>query len=321
MSAKIISTGSYLPATKISNQSFESILDTNDAWIQQRTGIQNRHFETESTTHMAVEAAKKAMQNIDYETIDCIIVGTYTPDYLIPSVASSIQKVLDIKRSIPSFDVNAACSSFIFAMHTAHAFLKAGIYKRILVVGVDFNSKTLDFTDRSTSILFGDGAGAVVIEACNESLFDSIIHSQSDKQDVLTLENSSDYTNPFVTRNKNIQPYFQMKGSEVFKFAVSALSKGVKEILQKNQCSMDDIDYVIAHQANQRILEAGAKILKTDASKFVMNLQQVANTSSASIPLLLDEMNQKSLLKKKMKIIMIGFGGGLSYGSILLEWA
>ncbi len=321
MSAKILSTGSYIPKTKVTNFDLEKIMDTNDAWIQQRTGIASRYFEDTSSVHMALEASKKALEGIDKESIDCILVGTYTPDDLIPTVASSVRHHLGIEAYIPAFDINAACSGFLFTLHTARAFIKSGIYKRILVIGVDFNSRVLDFEDRSTAILFGDAAGAVVLEHDETNAFDSIIHSISDKDASLTLPSSSDFHNPFVKREKLKNPYFKMSGREVFKFAVSALRNGVLEILEKNNLDLSEIDYIIAHQANQRIIETGAKLLRLDMDKFLINVDRVGNTSSASVPLLLDEANQQNLLKPGMKIIMIAFGGGLSYGTSYIEWA
>lgn len=321
MSAKIVSTGSYIPSKKISNFDFEKIMDTSDAWIKQRTGIESRYFEDDSTSHMALEASKKALENIDVESIDCILVGTYTPDNLIPTVASTIRMKLGIKKSIPAFDINAACSGFIFTLHTARAFIQSKIYKRILVVGVDFNSRILDFNDRSTSILFGDGAGAVVLEASQGTLFDSIIHSQSDINAVLSLPNASDFKNPFIKREIEQNPYFKMDGSTVFKFAVGSMVKGIQEILKENKLEIDEIDYIISHQANARIIETGAKLLKLDVDKFLMNVDRVGNTSSGSVPLLLDEVNRLGKLKTGMNIIMVAFGGGLSYGTSLIEWS
>lgn len=321
MSAKIISTGSYLPKNKVTNFDFEKIMDTNDAWIKQRTGINSRYFEDTSTLNMALQAAKECLEDIDKESIDCILVGTYTPDMMIPTVAGSVKKALDIKRDIPAFDINAACSGFIFTLHTARAFIQSGIYKRILVIGVDFNSRILDFTDRSTAILFGDGAGAVILEKDDANLFDSKIHAINDKDNVLTLPNATDFNNPFVKRTMQENPYFKMTGSDVFKFAVKVMTQGIKEILESNHLEKEDIDFVIAHQANARIIETGAKLLRMPQEKFLMNVQDVGNTSSGSVPLLLDEVNKKGMLKKGMKIVLVAFGGGLSYGTSLIEWA
>ncbi|HZJ87403.1 MAG TPA: beta-ketoacyl-ACP synthase III [Erysipelothrix sp.] len=319
MSAKILSTGSYIPPTKVSNNDLEIILDTNDSWIKERTGISSRHYEASSSVNMALNASKEALKNIDKESIDCVLVGTYTPDNLIPNVASSVREALGIKKNIPAFDINAACSGFIFTLHTARAFLKASIYKRILVIGVDFNSRTLDFSDRSSTILFGDGAGALVLEK-SDNLFDSIIHSASDTDLSLTLPSSTDFHNPFIKRKQIDYPYFKMNGKEVFKFAVKAMRDSILEILDKHKLTLDDVDYVVAHQANERIIMSAAKMLKADTSKFLMNIDRVGNTSSGSIPILLDEENKKGTFKKGMKVIMVAFGGGLSYGSSLINW-
>lgn len=321
MNTKIIATGSYVSDTIISNEHFESILETSDEWITQRTGIKERRFESISNVHMATSAAKRALVNIDKETIDCIIVATYTPDSFIPTVANLVKENLDIKRNIPAFDINAACSGFIFALQNANALIKAKIYKRILVIGSDFNSRTLDYTDRSTSILFGDGAGAVVAEATLDvGIIDTILASETDYGQSLTLKSANDFKNPFFERSLNKKVKFSMKGSEVFKFAVKVISKSINEILYNNDLSIDEIDYVISHQANQRILNMAARSLKCDSDKFLSNVKDYGNTSSASVPILLDEANKNGLLKDKMKIIIVAFGGGLSYGASLLQW-
>lgn len=320
MSLKIVSTGSYYPKNKVSNFDLEKIMDTNDAWIQKRTGIETRYYEDTSTSHMALHAAKDALKDIDLESIDCIVVGTYTPDDLIPTVANTVRKELGIKKNIPAFDINAACSGFIFAFHTARAFIKSKIYKRVLVIGVDFNSRIMDFTDRKTSILFGDGAGCVLLEYDKDNLCDSYIHSVSDTQNSLTAPSSSDFSNPFVERDTKKDPFFKMEGQAVFRFAVDAMNKGINEVLKKNDLKLDDIDYVISHQANQRIMETSARMLKGDPNKFLSNIKEYGNTSSGSVPLLLDEANKKGYFKPGMKLILVAFGGGLSYGSVLIQW-
>lgn len=320
MSTKIISTGSYVPKTVISNVDFSKILDTDNEWIVKRTGIESRRFESISNAHMATEAALSALQGIDYDSIDCIIAATYTPDSFIPGLASQLRSNLNIKRPIPCFDINAACSGFMFALHTANAYIKSGIYKRILVIGSDFNSRTLNYADRSTSILFGDGAGAVVVEAGEVGIIDSIIGGEIDEQSSLTLDSNLDRENPFFKRDTTSNAYFSMDGSNVFKFAVRIIEEGIKKILDDNNMSISDIDYVISHQANQRILNMAARSLKTDNEKFLSNVRFYGNTSSASVPILLDESNRNGLLEDGMKIILIAFGGGLSYGVTLIEW-
>ncbi len=320
MKSKILSTGSYLPPKVVSNKDFEKIIDTSDEWITQRTGIKERRFEEISNVNMAYQASIKALQNIDIESIDCLIAATYTPDSMIPGLAGELRGLLAINRSIPAFDINAACSSFIFALETANAYIKAGIYKRILVVGSDRNSSTLDFSDRSTCILFGDGAGALVLEAANVGIIDTILAGEIDKDQSLILKNKEDFSNPFISIEKNESSKLEMKGSDVFKFAVRVVKNSINEILLRNNLDINDIDYVISHQANQRILNMAARSLKVSEEKFLSNLELYGNTSSASIPILLDEANKKGILKSGMKIIIVAFGGGLSYGASIIEW-
>lgn len=320
MKSRILSTGSYLPSKIIKNKDFEAIIDTNDEWIRQRTGIKERRFEEVSNVNMAYQAALNALVNIDLNSIDCIIAATYTPDSMIPGLAGELRSLLKIERTIPAFDINAACSSFIFALESANAFIKAGIYQRILVVGSDRNSSTLDFNDRSTCILFGDGAGAVTLEASNVGIIDTILAGEIDKDQSLSLKNKEEFNNPFISINKDEKSKLEMKGSDVFKFAVRVVKDSINEILLRNKLDINDIDYVVSHQANQRILNMAARSLKVSESKFLSNLEFYGNTSSASIPILLDESNKKGLFKPGSKIIMIAFGGGLSYGATLIEW-
>ena len=319
MSTKIIATGSYVPDNIVTNFDYEKILDTSDAWISQRTGIEQRRFESDSTVHMATEAAKKALVGIDYNSIDCIIVGTYTPDNLIPGVAAGVRASLNINH-IPVFDINAACSGFMFALQTGHAYIKSHLYKRILVIGADFNSRILNYRDRSTAILFGDGAGAVVIEAGENGIVDTILGGEIDIDSTLGLLSSNDFGNPFYTRDLNKNTYFSMKGSEVFRFATRIIKSSIMELLQRNDMDITEIDYIIAHQANQRILDLAVKSLKVDANIMLSNVEMYGNTSSGSVPLLLDEANKSGLLKPGMNIILIAFGGGLSYGTSLIKW-
>lgn len=318
--SKIIATGSYRPKNIVTNNDFAQIMDTNDEWITKRTGIKTRYFEDESTAHMATEAAITTLENRDVETIDCIIVATYTPDTFIPTVANAVRANLNIKRSIPSFDLNAACSGFLYALQTGNAYIKSGMYQRILVIGVDFNSRYLNYQDRSTSILFGDGAGAVLLEASNKGIEDCVIGGETDSLEVIKNENITDIKSPFVKRSIKQNPYLEMKGSEVFKFAVRIVDSMIIDCLKRNNIAMADIDYVVAHQANQRILDGAARSLKVEKSKFLSNISEVGNTSSGSVGLLLDEANRKGILKPGMKILLLAFGGGLTYGCALVEW-
>ena len=320
MSAKIIATGSYAPPHIVTNRDYESVMETNDAWIQQRTGIKTRHFEAASTAHMATEAAKKALAGIDLETIDCIIVGTYTPDSFIPGVGNQVRANLSIPRPIPAFDINAACSGFIYALQTGNAYIAAGMYQRILVIGVDYNSRVLNYEDRATAILFGDGAGAVVLEKGENGLQDTILGGEWDKHETLLLPNHTKTRNPFLNQTDIDASLFAMKGSDVFKFAVRILEQSVLTLLERNNLELKDIDYIISHQANQRILDMVARSLKVDPSVFLSNVAEYGNTSSGSVPLLLDESHKNGTLKAGMNVILVAFGGGLSYGASLIKW-
>ena len=319
VTSKIIATGRHVPDFKVTNTDLSKIMDTNDEWIQKRTGIEARRFSDKSTTYMATEAAFEAVASLDVETIDCIIVATYTPDTFIPTVANQVRSNLGIKRSIPSFDINAACSGFLYAFQNAHAFIKAEVYKRVLVIGADFNSRYLDFADRSTAILFGDGAGAIVMEAASSGTIDCVIGGETDVLGSITAPNLTDHPNPLLFRNLIAHEHFKMKGSDVFKFAVKTMEIEINTILKKHNLSMDDIDYVVSHQANQRILDSAARALKVPTHKFLSNVKGIGNTSAGSVPILLDEAVKDGRIQPGMKIIMIAFGGGLTYGTALLD--
>lgn len=319
MKTKIIASGSYTPRHRVTNQDFEKIFDTSDAWIQSRTGIVSRYYESTSNVNMALNAARNALETLDRETIDCIIVGTYTPDTLIPGVANTVRKELGITRNIPAFDVNAACSGFIYALHVAHAYIQSKMYKRILVIGSDFNSRILNFEDRSSSILFGDGAGAVVVEAGNTGILSFQIHGENDVSNALTLRSNNDGQSPFMIRDYHHDEKFEMQGRDVYKFAVRALQSSIESVVKEANLKINAIDYIVSHQANQRILDAAIKNMNLDPGKVLSNVGSYGNTSSGSVPLLFDESMRKGILKKGMKIIMVAFGGGLTYGACCLE--
>lgn len=317
MKSKIIATGSYLPKHIVTNNDLSKLMDTNDEWIQQRTGISERRFEDQSNLHMCIEAAKAC--SVDPESLDCIIVCTYTPDSLIPSTASQLKRELKIKKHIPSFDLNAACSGFVYGLEVADALIKSGSYQRILLVGSDFNSRTLDFTDRSTAILFGDGAGAFVLEASDKAgVIKTVLRGDDDHRDLISLSSMSDHSNTLVDRDAKGSSYFTMKGAEVFKFAIKVMKESILSVVDKEE--LDQIDYIISHQANRRIIEYAARSLKMDLDRFPMNLDKYGNTSAGSIPILLDELVKEGRVKKGDRLILVAFGGGLTYGSSLIEW-
>lgn len=324
MAVRIIGTGSYLPKKIADNNFLSTIVDTDDEWIQQRTGIKERHLSNgkEGTTYMATRAAEEALEDagIEAQEIDMIIVATVSADTYVPSTSCSVQGAIGAIRAT-CFDINAACSGFLFALNTAYAYLEIGMAKTILIAGAETLSREVDWSDRGSCILFGDGAGAAVVrkEKGDEGgLLASVTGSDGSQGDVLTCKGRG-IQNPFHN-SKRKKDYLRMDGQAVFRFAVTTVPRCIKQILKKTQTDSEDIKYFILHQANIRILELIAKRLKVDMEKFPMNLDRYGNTSSASIPILLDELNRNGLLERGDKLILSGFGGGLTWGAMLIEW-
>lgn len=304
---KITGTGSYVPSNFMDNFDLSNIVDTNDAWIQERTGIIRRHISTDDTTiSMASKAADQAIKNagISPNDIDLILVATMSPQAVLPCTACEVQKSIQANQAT-CFDLNAACSGFLYAYNTAQAYIASEVYKTVLVIGTETLSNLVDWKDRGTCILFGDGAGAVVLSATEEGVYSTVTHSDGQKKDALTCDLGS---------------VIKMNGQEIFKFAVKQIPICIQELLEKNHLAVSDITYFVLHQANKRIIEAVAKRLHVDLEHFPMNLQEYGNTSSASIPILLHEMNEKNMLHRGDKVIMAGFGAGLTWGATLLEW-
>lgn len=307
MIGKICGTGSYVPSEYLDNNDLSQMVDTSDEWIRERTGIVKRHIAKEETTvSMAAKAAKKALESagVQPEEIDLLLVSTISSNVILPCTACEVQKEIHAVHAT-CFDLNAACTGFLFAYNTAQAYIANGMSKNALVIGAESLSNLVDWEDRGTCILFGDGAGAAVLKAESGEMYAAVTHSDGEKGDALTCDMGA---------------FMKMDGQEVFKFAVRQVPAGISEVLQKNGLSVDDIDYFILHQANRRIVEAVAKRMKVEIEKFPMNLQEYGNTSSASIPLLLDELNRQGKLKKGQKLIFAGFGAGLSWGASILEW-
>lgn len=314
MSAKVFaslkSIASFVPSRSVSNAEFEKTLDTSDEWITKRTGIKNRFFadETQSTSDMGYEAAKVALTraNLKPSDIDMLICATLSPDYLcMPSTATIIAHKLGIENK-PAFDISAACSGFIYLLSIAKAYIESGAHKNILLVGAEKTSSVLDFSDRSTCILFGDGAGAAVVGQTSDI-----------KKSILDISISANgkYAHLLCTpRDSKIQ----MKGNEVFKLAVKTLASDVGEILHKNNMSANDIDFFIPHQANLRIINAVGEMLKMDSQKIVLTVQKYGNTSAASIPMAIDEIYNDGRLKNGDLLLLDAFGGGLTWGSSLV---
>lgn len=320
MKTRIIGTGSCLPETVVTNDDLSKIMDTSDEWISSRTGIRERRLvKEETTTSMSVTAARRAMEDagVSAKDIDLIIVGTITGDYVTPSTACEIQAAIGADKAV-AFDINAACSGFMFALHTADAFFQAGIYKTALILGAETLSKIMDWNDRSTCVLFGDGAGAAIVHIDETGLLAYDQGSDGAKGKVLACQNRKN-NNPLVDNPMDLQ-YTYMDGQEVYKFAVTTVPASIKKVVEAAGLTIEDIDYFALHQANIRIIQSVAKRLKAPEEKFPTSLDHCGNISAASVPILLDEMNRKGMLKPGMKIVLSGFGAGLTWGSAVIEW-
>lgn len=321
---QIIGTGSYVPENVVTNEDLSKIVDTTDQWIVTRTGIRERRISTgENTSQISTKAALKAMEsaNIEAKDIDLIIVATLTPDCFTPSTACIVQKNIGAVNAT-CFDLSAACTGFIYALDVASQFIITGRYDNALVIGAETLSKILNWKDRSTCVLFGDGAGAAVIKASNNNETISFYTaSDGSKGDYLRSENIP-VVNPFVKENYALYDdnYVHMEGKEIFKFAVSAMGETIEKLLEQSGESIENIKYIVPHQANLRIIEFTAKRLKIDSSKFFVDLNKFGNTSAASIAIALDDLAGSNALKPKDKIILVGFGGGLTYGGAIFQW-
>lgn len=321
MGTSIIGTGSSLPKTIVTNADLAKLLDTSDEWIGTRTGIKERRLAAEETTAgMSAEAARRAMENagVTAQDIDLIIVGTISADHVTPACACEVQAAIGADHAV-AFDINAACSGFLFALHIAHVYLQAGIYRTALIIGAETSSRFMDWTDRNTCILFGDGAGAAVVRADDRAgllAFDQ--GSDGAKGSVLSCADRSN-NNPLIHTSGEPE-YLHMDGQEVYRFAVTVAPISLRKTIQAAGFEVEDIDYFVLHQANIRILQAVARRLKVSEDKFPICLDHCGNISAAGVPVLLDEMNRRGLLKPGMKIALSGFGGGLTWASAVLEW-
>lgn len=328
MIGKICGTGSCLPSKSLDNNDLSMMVETNDEWIRERTGvIKRRIIEDETTVSMAAEAARKAVEQsqIRPEEIDLLIVSTISSDVVMPCAACEVQKYIGAVNA-SCFDLNAACTGFVFAYNTAQVYLASGMYKTALIIGAESLSNLVNWADRGTCILFGDGAGAAVLRAEEAGTFEAVTHSMGEWGEALTLRSRHDrvfedaYKQKGLTESVYEDTYMKMNGGDVFKFAVKKVPESIRELLEKADLTPGDIDYYILHQANKRIVEAVAKRMKEPIEKFPMNLSEYGNTSSASIPILLDELNRDGVLKEGQNIVLAGFGAGLSWGASLLKW-
>ena len=320
MPARIIGTGSALPALLLSNRELEKIVDTTDEWIRSRTGIESRHIAVEeTTTSMAIEAAKKALQDAKAspEELDLIIVGTISPDHYFPSTACEIQNALGAVNAT-AFDISAACAGFLFGLGIVDAYMKADTVRTALVVGAETLSKMMDWNDRSTCVLFGDGAGAAVVRSDESGIMSMVQGSDGARGNALTCEDRR-VNNPYKKNDTSLD-YTKMNGQEVYKFAVKTVPKSIEEALLKANVKADDVKYFLLHQANLRIIEAVAKRLGQSIEKFPTNLQECGNISAGSVPVLLDHVNREGMLQKGDTIVLAGFGAGLTWGATVLTW-
>lgn len=320
MTTKIIGIGSYVPDTVVTNQDLMKFLDTDDAWIRERTGICERRVSKDmGTCGLAIEAAKRAIDDagIDPKEIDLIVLATSSGDRAFPAAAMDVQAAIGAVNAV-GFDITAACSGFIFGLHIAHSFFASGIYKTALIIGAETLSKVVDWTDRGTCILFGDGAGAAVVRASETGIIRTLMGSDGTKG--WTLECQARNLGNCVNGIKPELGFMKMDGKEVFKFAVRKVPEIVAQILEDAQMDPEEIKYFVLHQANFRILEAASRRLKVPMDRIPVNIDRYGNTSAASVPILLDELKRDGKLERGDKLVLAGFGSGMTWGATLLEW-
>jgi 3-oxoacyl-[acyl-carrier-protein] synthase-3 len=314
--SRIVGTGSHLPPRVMDNREFEKRLDTSDAWIRERTGIERRHIadESEASSDLALHASRSALDaaGIRAEDLDLIVVATSTPDYIFPSTACLLQAKLGIK-GCAAFDMQAVCSGFVYGLATADSFIRTGQNKKALVIGAEVFSRILDWNDRGTCVLFGDGAGAVVLAAdARPGIHASRLHADGSHVRLLSVPGN-------VSRGKIVgSPFLQMNGQGVFKFAVRVLEESARETLAAAEMTLEDVDWLIPHQANVRILEATARKLGLPREKLVVTVDHHGNTSAASVPLALDEYLRAGKIRPGQRLLLQGVGGGFTWGSTLV---
>jgi 3-oxoacyl-[acyl-carrier-protein] synthase-3 len=319
--SRIIGTGRYLPEKILTNHDLEAMVETNDQWIRERTGIEQRHIaaEGQTTCDLAEQASLKAieMAGIDASTIDMIVFATTTPDKIFPSTACILQHRLGI-RGCPAFDIQAVCTGFVYAVSVADQFIKTGMAKRVLVVGAETLSRITNWQDRTTCILFGDGAGAVLFEASSEpGILSTHIHADGQYEELLHVPSGP---SKLAQTDDIAEKTMAMKGNEVFKVAVNTLSRIANETLAANNMTKDQVDWLVPHQANLRIISATAKKLGLTDDQVVVTVNKHANTSSASVPMALDEAVRDGRIKRGQIVLMEAFGGGFTWGSALLKY-
>ncbi len=324
--AGIIGVGTYLPEKIVTNSDLEKVVDTTNEWIYSRTGIAERRVakDDQATSDLAIIAAKKALEHaaIDAAEIDLIIVATITPDMIFPATASIIQEQLKAKKAA-AFDLSAGCTGFVYALSVANQFVATGAYDKVLVIGAETLTRIVDWQDRKTCVLFGDGAGAVVVGPVNENegFLSFVLGSDGSGAELLYMPAGGSRKPPSLETLSNKEHSLRMSGSDVFKFAVKIMGEAAAQALMKSGHKLEDIDFMIPHQANTRIIESAAKRLGLSMEKVFMNLDKYGNMSSASIPVALEEAYHNSLLKKGDLVVFVGFGAGLSWGACALKWS
>jgi 3-oxoacyl-[acyl-carrier-protein] synthase III len=325
--SKITGVGKYVPEKILTNFDLEKMVDTNDKWITERTGIKERRIanESETSSYMATEALKNACEKAEIkpEDLDFIICTTNSPDNIFPATAMKILSNLGIKDR-PGFDLQAGCTSFTYGLELADSLLKNGNkYKHIAVIGVERLSKLIDWEDRNTCVLFGDGAGSVIVtrnEADNKGIIDSVLGGDSTKTKAIRIEAGMSEIPTTKETVENRMHFVKMDGQDVFKFAVRVIPNSIKKLLKRTDMKLEQINLIIPHQANTRIVESAAKFLKTPIEKFYMNIHKYGNTSSASIPIALEEAIEEGKIKSGDNIITVGFGAGLTYAANLIKF-
>ncbi|WP_445711407.1 beta-ketoacyl-ACP synthase III [Flavobacterium sp.] len=325
ITAAITAVGSYVPDYVLSNKVLEELVETNDEWITSRTGIKERRLlkeEGQGTSFLAIKAAQNLIEKaqIDPKEIDLVIMATATPDLLVASTGVYVATQIGAINAF-SYDLQAACSSFLYGISAASAYIESGRYKKVLLIGADKMSSIIDYTDRATCIIFGDGAGAVLFEPNSEGLGlqDEILKSDGIGREFLKIEAGGSILPPSEETVKNKQHYVFQDGKTVFKYAVSGMADVSEKIMQRNNLSHDDVNWLVAHQANKRIIDATANRMGIDEEKVLINIHRYGNTTSATLPLLLSDF--ESQLKKGDNIIFAAFGGGFTWGAVYLKWA
>ena len=326
ITAAITAVGAYVPEYRLTNQELETLVDTNDEWITTRTGIKERRIlkdATKATSYLAIKAAEDliAKRNLDPSEIDMVIVGTATPDMSVAATAAHVATQIGATNAF-GYDLAAACSSFLYAMSTAATYVESGRYKKVLVIGADKMSSIIDYKDRNTCVIFGDGAGAALFEPNEEGLGlqDEYLRSDGVGRDFLRIEAGGSLHPASHETIDNDQHYIKQDGKTVFKYAVSNMAGACEKVMERNQLTNESVDWLVAHQANKRIIDATARRMGLkDESKVLINIEKYGNTTSATIPLVLNDFEKK--FKKGDTLVFASFGGGFTWGSIYLKWA